>query len=52
MEREHEKSFYFDEKLKRKAPELYLANAVVDDFLSVWFLFLESFHYVVLMDRA
>lgn len=39
VQKEQEKIFYFDDQLQQKIPELQIANAVVDDFLSVCFLF-------------
>jgi hypothetical protein len=35
VQKEQDKIFYFDAQLERKTPELQIASAAVDDFLSV-----------------
>ena len=48
VQKEREKTFYFNDQLQRKIPELQIANAVVDDFLSVCSPSHESFNYILL----
>ena len=49
VQNEQDKVFYFDAQLEQKTPELRIAGAVVDDFLSVCFPLvnglLSSFRY-------
>ena len=42
LQKEQGKVFYFDAQLERKTPELRIASAVVDDFLSVCFLLVNT----------
>jgi hypothetical protein len=47
VQKEQEKTFYFDAQLERKTPELRIASGVVDDFLSLCSLSHESFNLVL-----